>query len=238
MTNQLLALCAVSLVGCATDATTTTPAAAPSEMTPVATFASRSGTTIEVYPVGEHGYMATEIGDATQEHVLTAVDVAHSTSGELYQLVTERTDVPAALATLDRSLAPVDASQVVERRGTRNATPVPQAAASGGSCSAAFFTANGGCPTGATRTWCLLDWWNGAYEYTNQTDLSFASICADKGSVLWQIQNGDGGFHQISVLQGQWFNYSLHDGGQTWLHYDVLQASGDRFQFGGDMWSY
>ena len=73
----------------------------------------------------------------------------------------------------------------------------------------------------------------GAYKHSGTVDMPYAYLCADIGDVLWQINNGDGGFHQRTVQQGELFNYSFRDPGETWLNYDVLQAAGNRFQFGG-----
>jgi hypothetical protein len=54
------------------------------------------------------------------------------------------------------------------------------------------------------------------------------------GSVLWQIQNGEGGFHQWTASTGEFYHYYFYDGlDSSWLYYDILKASGDEFQFGG-----
>lgn len=258
MTNlqKLLALSLVAATtACAGDdaaRVTTDPGAAPAattELTPTATFASSTGSTIEIYAIGEHGYFATELAAAGVARVLDgANEVARETTSNLYRALTGRTDVPASLVALDRQLLPVAQELVAarDRRATRGTVSVPETPttiASAGNCTATYFQAHdcpqafGGNGIGA-RDFCLLDWGGGAYEYASTVDISDGYLCSSKGQILWQISNGDGGFHQWSVLEGQFFNYYLHDPGETWLHYDVLQATGDTFQFGGDFYWY
>ena len=223
--------------------------AATSEMKPVATFASSTGSTIEIYTVGEHGFFATELANAGTARVLDgANDVARETTSNLYRALTGRTDVPAALVALDTHVWPVakEIAASADRRATNGTVTVPQiptTVANAGNCTASYFQAHD-CPQAfgsgdvSARDFCLLDWTGGAYEYASTVDISDGYLCSSSGQVLWQIQNGDGGFHQWSVLEGQFFNYYLHDSGETWLHYDVLQAKGNQFQFGGDFYWY
>jgi hypothetical protein len=246
MTNKLLSLSLLSLAAACTTSTdhvsTDTPPAATTEMKAVATFSSMTGSTIEIYAVGQHGYFATELADVGVLHVLDGTnDAARMNTSQLYMSLTGNTDVPKALVELDPHILPVGTEVAARTTGTTS-SPLPQKpVASAGNCTAKFFQAND-CPNdaggGDDFDWCLLNWTGGRHEYAGTVDLSFAHLCSSQGEVLWQIQNGDGGFHQISVLEGQFFNYSLHDSDETWLHYDVLQASGDIFQFGGDFLWY
>jgi hypothetical protein len=213
-------------------------------MQPVSTFTSRTGSTIEIYAVGEHGYFATEMSDSAT----TALDqdaVARMTPAELYVSLTGLATAPAALVALSAHVTPIDPAHLAAARDRRATRPTgtsvhPSPTIDGtGNCTAANFTAAGFCPGGIghgdSADWCLLNWGGGAWEYQNTVDLSQAFLCSTHGDILWQIQNGDGGFHQWTVLTNQWFNYFLHDSDETWLHYDVLHASGDEFQFGGYM---
>ena len=230
MTKLCTVLFAASLVACAADAV---------DNEPIATFTSRTGTTIDMFATGEHGFEVIEHGASTSPFVLVKSDVGVLSAAELYRKATGETAVPAAIAELSARVEAADATtkrSVVEQHAAEPLTTQPPAViASSGSCPATTFQTNF-CIAGAPRTWCLLNWWNGAYEYTSDTDLSFADICADIGSVVWKITNGDGGNHTITVLQGQHFSYSFHDTWGDWLHYDVVQATNDRFQFAGDMW--
>src|SRR4051794_8812406 len=98
MTNRLLALSLLSLAtACTTssddaDRVSTSPEAPPTattELAPVATFTSISGSTIEVYAVGAHGYFATELADVGVGRVLSNLDdIARMTTSELYQALT------------------------------------------------------------------------------------------------------------------------------------------------------
>jgi len=121
---------------------------------------------------------------------------------------------------------------------------------SGGSCDGTWFqsASSGGrafCPSSGYFTWCNLDWYNGAYADSGSwTDETWATTCADIGNITMKV-SGSGGGGTWSVPQGSWR--------QWWKHcnlscgcfpfcthccdfktrYDVLDASGDRFQFGG-----
>jgi hypothetical protein len=55
------------------------------------------------------------------------------------------------------------------------------------------------------------------------------------GNAIWQIQNGRGGFHQWSISKGQFMWYLMYtdDIFGTYNNYDVLDAHGSEFQFGG-----
>jgi hypothetical protein len=241
MTNKLLALSLLSLAAACTTSndhvsTTDTPPPPTTEMKAVATFPSMTGSTIEIYAVGEHGYFATELADVGMLHVLDGATAGRMNTSELYMALTGNTDVPKALVELDRQIRPVGTEAVARTTGTTS-SPLPQKpVASAGNCTARFFQANdcpGSAGTGDNYDWCILNWTGGRYAYASTVDISEAHLCSSQGEVLWQIQNGDGGFHQLSVLEGQFFGYALHDSDETWLHYDVLQASGDIFQFGG-----
>jgi hypothetical protein len=202
--------------------------AQPAEMTPVASFTSRTGTTIELYAL-RSGYSAAEIGDATLPRALHANDVATLSPSQLFEQAAGTTAVPDEVTELTRQIG-------LTTTGTpaaRLAEPVVDAVAALDGCSSSSFVAGGYCPSG-DYDWCLLNWWNGAYEHIGDTWYSNAYLCVKQGSVLWQIQNGEGGFHQWTVNAGELFHYYLYDGlDSTWLYYDVLHASGDEFQFGG-----
>jgi hypothetical protein len=194
-----------------------------SEMAPVATFTSRTGTTIELYAM-RSGYSAIELGDADLPRALSQHDVATLSPSQVFMDASGTATVPAEVDALTQRLGQTTT-------GIRPLPPAPVAALNG--CSSSSFTAGGYCPSGDVD-WCLLNWWNGAYEHIGDLWYSDAYLCVKQGSVLWQISNGEGGFHQWTVSTGQLFHYYLYDGlDSTWLYYDVLQASGDQFQFGG-----
>lgn len=146
-----------------------------------------------------------------------------------------------------RAELPIDAKNAQRTRTEERSTsptpaqiPVlgPSSTLSGGACSAATFTSKGGCVGGGNKEWCLLDWWNGAWEAVPSTDLSFASACADIGSFVFHAATGGGSVVDWSVLQGQWASYSFHYGPMTSLRYEIRNASGSRFQFGGSFYWY
>jgi hypothetical protein len=226
-TPVLTALLLASLAACAT---TDDDAALPThEMSPVATFASRTGTTIELYAL-RSGYSALERGPSSLPRALSATDVASLSPSQLYVQASGSTDVPAAVTALSAQIGASDRPDaIVGPRYVRE----PQITEALNGCSSSAFQSGGYCPSGDVD-WCLLNWWDGAYEYIGSTWYSSSYLCSKQGSVLWQIQNGEGGFHQWTVNQGELYHYYLYDGlDTTWLHYDVLHASGNEFQFGG-----
>jgi len=101
------------------------------------------------------------------------------------------------------------------------------------------------CPNSGYFTWCNLDWWNGAYADSGSwTDETWATSCADIGNITMKV-SGSGGGGTWAVPQGtwrQWWKYCDLSCGcfpfcthccDFKTRYDVLDASGDRFQFGG-----
>jgi hypothetical protein len=253
MNKQVLvaALFAVSTAACATDApppeTGAPDQASPVEDVAVATFQSHTGTTVEIFGVGTTGYYAIEHGAVGVPRALGGADAHDLTPVELYRKATAVDKVPAALEELSARVIAADAlagTGVTRAKhstvaSTLSSTQLPNVADNdGGSCSATWFQAQGFCPTDASFTWCLLNHWNGAYAYDSDTDLAFSDICADIGDITWKITNGDGGYHLITVLEGQHYWYSFHDGGKSWVHFDVLNATNNRFQFGGEMYTY
>jgi hypothetical protein len=214
-------------------------------MVPVAKITSHTGTTVEIYAASATGYFAVEYGRATLPRALDKDDVLELSAADLYRKATARVDVPAAVAELsdrveaaDGEASPPPATARIAGTGLAGIDhPIDRPVAVTGSCSATWFRDKGYCEdsSGAPRTWCLLNWWDGAYEH-GDTDLTYAYLCADIGNIVWEVTNGDGGNHTWSLLEGDLMWYSLHDAGGTWIHYDVTHATNNRFQFGGDMW--
>jgi hypothetical protein len=174
------------------------------------------------------------------------------------------TDVPAALLEAEkrelglRESLPLDGQRARRTRDDVRASSItdnakgpsllptleptsPGTAIATGACSASSFVAGGGCPGGGNKNWCLLNWWNGAYESTSSTDLSEAFACADIGSFVFHAQSDDGTVVDWSVLPGWWAHFFFHD--NSWpslpsLRYDIKNAKGSRFQFGGTFYWY
>jgi hypothetical protein len=215
------------------------------EMVPVAKVRSHTGTTVEIYEASATGYFAVEYGAGSLPRALGKDDVRTMSAAELYRKATASAEVPAAVAELSERVEAADREEVTPTVAGRIAGtsldalqhPITALPATSGSCSATWFRDQGYCPSndGSPRNWCLLNWWNGAYEY-GSTDLTYAYLCADIGSVVWEVTNGDGGDHTWTLLQGDLLWYSLHDTWGTWIHYDVTHATNNRFQFGGEMY--
>jgi hypothetical protein len=227
MTKTLLAASLLSaLASCTTGADDPSPTTQP-DMTVAASFKSKTGTTIEVIPIGASGYLATELGDASLPRALPTSQVP--TPLELYQqIAASPTSPPPALVELSSRVSSTNITRTSPPVAARPVTP------DANQCTATNFEAKGYCLSGAQDTWCLLDWHNGAYSYNSDTWYSLAYLCATTGPIVWKITNGDGGDHSYTVLAGQLFDYYLYDSDGTWLDYNVTQASGDEFQFGGE----
>jgi hypothetical protein len=235
ITTILATLSLFHLVACVADAphdatpTDGTGDAEPTEMVPVSTFQTRTGTTVELYAL-KGGYSAAERGDASLARAIGAADVATKTPSELYTDATGTDAVPPEVVALTTHVGPMGGADA-----GREILPTTPVHADNG-CSSSTFVANGHCPSG-DFDWCLLNWWNGAYAHIGDTWYSRAYLCVKSGTVLWKIQNGEGGYHLWTVSTGELFNYYLYDGlDSTWLYYDVTNASGDQFQFGGMAW--
>lgn len=87
--------------------------------------------------------------------------------------------------------------------------------------------------SGAAYQWCLLDWWNGAYQYCNNFHYIRGTVYADTGDVTLIVSGTYGA--QLSVGQG-YYRYYWADGGSSGRvseRYEVANASGKRYDFGG-----
>jgi hypothetical protein len=225
----LFATLAAAAAGCATDDA--------HDFDQLAAVTSFTGTTVELFTAGD-GYMAVEYGDKDLPRALP--DVRGLSLADAYRAAT-RHEPPAELA----ARSEVMANHAAERTGATalsyvvdRSKPLPAAPGvvySTGSCSAQWMQDHGWCTAGSGTDWELLNWWNGAYEHLGGVNHSSAALCADIGSVVWEIHNGDGGNHTWTLLQGQLLTYGLStdDWFGTWLDYDVTHATNNRFQFCG-----
>ncbi len=98
------------------------------------------------------------------------------------------------------------------------------------------------CPTSGSLNaynWCLTNWWGGAWYQSNATDMTWATVYADIGNIKFNVSTGRGG-GQWTVDQGywrQWYSGYSTCGLWNWCdfyaRYDITEAAGDRFHFGG-----
>jgi hypothetical protein len=226
MTKPVLAASLLSALAACT--TTADVPAAETDIPAAATFQSKTGTTIEILPIGDAGYLATEVGDASLARSLPNGKEAPTPLALFQTIAAAPAEPPPALVELSARVSATGITRTMPPVAARPVTP------DANQCTASSFVANGYCPSNAEDTWCLLDWTGGAYEYNSDTLVSYAYVCAKSGTIVWKVTNGDGGNHETTVFAGQLFDYYLFDISGTWLHYDVTQASGDVFQFGGE----
>lgn len=107
-----------------------------------------------------------------------------------------------------------------------------------GSASGGSFCPNGGYAH--AYTWCLTNWWNGAWYYSRATDDTWATVYADIGNIKMNVSSGRGG-GQWTVNQGYWRQwYSgwsscgfLGNWCDFHARYDITEATNNRFHFGG-----
>lgn len=66
--------------------------------------------------------------------------------------------------------------------------------------------------SGAAHQWCLLDWWNGAYQYCNNFRYIRGTVYADTGDVTLIVSGTYGA--QLSVGHG-YYRYYWADGGSS-----------------------
>jgi hypothetical protein len=133
-------------------------------------------------------------------------------------------------------------------------TTVVRSALSGGYCPSEWFktqsfkdsggTTRGFCPNrlfSADYTWCMLDWWGGAYAKSSDTDQTFGTVCADIGSVQMKVSTAGHGGGSWTVPEGtyRWFysGYTYCGISGNWCdfsaRYDITNATNSRFNFGG-----
>ncbi|HEV7556813.1 MAG TPA: hypothetical protein VGO00_15210 [Kofleriaceae bacterium] len=218
--SHALASCLL-ISACGLDAATTDP---------VATFSTRTGSTIEVYAF-DHGYAAMERAEIATATAVDRDDIATLSPSALYAKATGDATVPPALDELTAALTAGGATFDGRSVQTLAAAPVTPAAA--GACTAAAFQASF-CPFG-DYSWCLLNHTDGAFEDTNVGNLTKAYLCMKSGNATWEIENGDGGHHVWSILEGQQLSYWFHtnDLFGTYCNYTVENAKNNTFQFGG-----
>jgi hypothetical protein len=224
MTKTLLLLFAV---GCAADPATTSP-------DPVATFPTRTGTTIELYGEGSGGFSMMEAGNLAHEQPAVDQQLAKTLSPtQIYLAAANDANVPDAIAELTASL-------VASGREFTSTVPT-ETVASGPSdiydgCNAQEYEVHE-CDTDAGDvTWCMLDHRNGAFEHIGSANVTGSSLCMKIGTSSWHITNGAGGDHQWTMFQGDYRWYVFNSGiwSNDWVHYDVNNAQGSTFQFSGD----
>lgn len=264
-----LAACAVAPSGAGSNEPSssdeqTTPQTAAIESSPIvekkavelARVVTHTGTTVAFFEAKPGQVLVLEQGEVGATAALDARNQRLPLSA-LYHAIGGSRAVPEALLLAEhreadvRSRLPLEALSAHATRteataslaqsSTAKPIVIPNTTIATGSCAASKFVANGGCMGGGNKNWCLLDWWNGAYEAASHTDISDAWACADIGSFLFHAQSDDGTVVDWSVLQGRWVHFAFHD--NAWpslpsLRYDIKNASGSRFQFGGSFYWY
>src|ERR1700733_4637570 len=99
MTKLLLLTSILCLIGCVTDGTETTATSAP-----VASYASRTGTTIEIYAEGDTAFSAGELADrAHSQLALKAADAKTLSPTQIFQATSDAA-VPTAITALTEKL--------------------------------------------------------------------------------------------------------------------------------------
>lgn len=168
---------------------------------------------------------------------------------EAFRVIAPGEAIPAELEAADaraRALVPSEPSAAPSdpRHAARgSALPPPDVHVEdyGGSCDSTWFKANF-CKS-ETYSWCLLDWWGGAYEQGNAWITSQAA-CADIGSILYTVTTSSGYGGQWSLGQGGWHQFwwtgstsTTWYGGtnfnQSFVRGTVTNAASSRFHYGG-----
>jgi len=224
MTKTLLLLFAV---GCAADPATTSS-------DPVATFATRTGTTIELYGEGSGGFSMMEAGNL--EHAQPAVDHQLATTlspTQIYLAAATDATVPDAVAELTATLV-ASGREFTSTVPTENIGSGPSYIYDG--CNAKEYQAAECATSVGDVTWCMLEHRNGAFEHIGSANVTGSSLCMRIGTSSWHITNGAGGDHQWTMFQGDYRWYVFNSGiwSNDWIHYDVNNAQGSTFQFSGD----
>jgi hypothetical protein len=224
MTKLLLLTTILGFIGCVTDGTETTG-------TPVASYASRTGTTIEIYGEGDTAFSVGELADrAHSQLALNAADAKTLSPTQIFQATSDAA-VPAAITALTEKLV-----QSGREFPTTNPVAHVLEPAAFDNCTASTFELTW-CHLGDGDpvTWCLPNQTKGNDKDMKQVSSSEAAVCVKSGTITTHVTNGDGGDHEKALGAGQYYAYFFNAGflQTTWLDYDVSGVTGT-YQFAGE----
>jgi hypothetical protein len=110
---------------------------------------------------------------------------------------------------------------------------------SGGYCDGAYHSELGGCGVGWDFMVCLTNWWDGAYAYHHDAEITYTVVCPASGRVAFRVRSDefDGGLWTVDQNTAR--NLSASDFGCEddpfndcpYVRADVEQATGVRFHF-------
>ncbi|HUJ58806.1 MAG TPA: hypothetical protein VLX92_09945 [Kofleriaceae bacterium] len=217
----------LSLAACATDGAQSPSAPAQ----PVASYVSRTGTTIEMYAEGDAAFSVAERGDPAHAQPAIAGDDAKTLSPtQLYLESASDQVVPQAIADLTAEL-------VAAGRTFPAATPPHRIApAVFDGCEASSFSATW-ChlDDGDPITWCLLGETAGLEKHLSSLSSTEAAICIKSGKADYHVTNEAGGDHEWTLSAGGFIKYSFNSAifSYNWVHYDISGVTGT-YQFAGE----
>ncbi len=225
MTKLLLLSSIVSLAACTTGSADSDPAK------PVASYVSRTGTTIELYAEDSVSFSVAELGDSSQTQLaIPSADAKTLSPSQLYLESATDHDVPPAIADLTASL--VAAGRVFP--ATAPVGLIAPTVFDG--CSASSFSATW-CHLGDGDpiTWCLTSQNANAQKHMSSLSSTEAGVCVKSGGLDYHITNEAGGDHEWSMGTGGFIRYSFSSGflSYDWVHYDISGVSGV-YQFAGE----
>jgi hypothetical protein len=204
----------------------------------------------QAYAMLAKGAAPSELLQAERRMIDRAQSGALSTAqGEL------TSDLASSRSTTDATTQarPTEAGAQTPVQRTVGETTTVRSALSGGSCPSEWFATQSFPQGGGTRKfcpgkqfvgdylWCMLDWWDGAWVKSGNADQSYGTVCADIGNLTLKITSSDHGGGTWTVPQGSyrwWYSGVTTCGPLSYwcdfsIRYDITNAIGSRFNFGG-----
>jgi hypothetical protein len=193
------------------------------------------GNVVELYEPTPGHILISELGRGDSPPVLQH-QIDNLSATDAFRALAPDAPVPAELSaaakraellprTTVQARRAFDGSELGDRSGIR-----PQSL----SAAAIWFQGKFCAPlSGFSRSWCLLDWWNGAWESGSGYDFTQAAVYADIGDVQF---SWTGDFtSSFTVGQGFWRSFRATAGFLSTLSelYQVTNATNNRFDFAG-----
>jgi hypothetical protein len=209
----------------------TTAPATPDQSDPVATYPTKTGTTIEIYAEGQAAYSVMERGDDAHPQLAMTSSMKTLSPTQIYMATATDATVPAGVIELTDSL--VAAGRQFSSGPIANIAGQAEEAYSG--CDASAFKHYWCSPAGTDISWCLLDHVGNQTKHLGSVSWVEAGVCMKKGGGTWNVTNGAGGNHAWSMVQGNYFHYSFDSAflSSDWVHLDVTDAKTSTYQYAG-----
>jgi hypothetical protein len=209
-----------------------TPAATDNHL--LASVAMAGGNVFEFYEPAPGHIMISELGRVGSKPLMPEYHLARLSAVDAFRALAPAAPVPAELVAAAQRAELLPKPTRTSAPPASFATTAPRVTPRALSSTALWFQTNLCATPGISpnRTWCLLDWWNGAWEGGNGK-WTYAAVYADTGDIILSYE-GDysaiftvgQGYYRTFEAKGTFF-------GTVSETYRVLNAADKRFDFAG-----